>query len=219
MYRLNFRFLQQYGDLLLQGAGNTVIIVVCSLILGFLLGMVMALLRRSKSKVLRGIGTSWVNFLRNTPFLVQLFFFFYGLPAIGIATDPMITAIIALGINSSAPNCEVIRSGLMAIKKDYYECAAALGFTPFQTLRYVVMPTALRIAFKPLTSNFVNLVLTSSVAFSITASETMYAAKTISARTSRPFEVYLLILVCYGVMTFFIAFLAKFIDKKISITL
>ena len=219
MYRLNFRFLPEYADMLLGGMGNTLIIIAGSLVLGFVLGVVMALFRRSHSIVLRGIGTSWVNFLRNTPFLVQLFFFFYGLPVLGIATDPMLTAIIALGINTSAPNCEVIRAGLMAIKKGYYECAAALGFTSFQTFRYVIMPTALRIAFKPLTSNFVNLVLTSSVTFSVTAQETMYAAKTVSARTSRPFEVYLLILVIYSIVTFILSFVSKLIDKKISITL
>ncbi len=219
MYKLNFRFLEQYGGMMLQGAVQTVIIVIGSLILGFALGMLMAVLRRSRHKVLRGISIAWVDFLRNTPFLVQLFFLFYGLPVLGVNTNPIITAIIALGINSSAPNCEVIRSGLMAVKTGYYECAAALGFTPFQTMRYIVMPISLRVAFKPLTSNFVNLVLTSSVAFAVTVMEIMGSAKTVAARTSRPFEVYLLILVSYCVITFFISFVAKYIDKKISITL
>ncbi len=219
MYKLNFRFLSKYAPLLLEGASRTLLIVVFSLFFSFVLGLIVALMRRSNHKGLQRIGAAWVDFLRNTPFLVQLLFMFYGLPVLGIQTDPIITSIIALSINSSAPNCEVIRAGLLAVKKGYYECAAALGFSPMQTLRYVVLPVSLRLAFKPLTSNFINLVLTSAVAFSVTAVETMGAAKTIAARTSRPFEVYLLILLSYCVFTFFISFVAKAIDRRISITL
>ena len=218
-YRLNFRFLSRYGDMLLLGARRSFTIIFFAAIIGFTLGTILALGRRSRSKPLNILCAVIVDFLRNTPFLVQLFFVFYGLPEIGINTDPMLTAIIALGINVSASNCEVIRAGLMAVKTPYYECSAALGFSPFQTMRYVVLPIALRAAFKPLTSNFVNLVLTSSVAFYISISEIMGTAKTVIARTSRPFEVYLVILACYCVFTFTISFIAKYIDSKISITL
>ncbi len=219
MYQMNFRFLEQYAPMMLEGMGRSAIIIVCSLVLSFCLGTVMALFRNSKSKALRGIGAGWVNFLRNTPFLVQLFFFFYGLPQLGINTDPMVTAIIALGVNSSATNCEAIRSGLLAVKKNYYECAYALGFSALQTIKTIVLPISLRVAFKPLTNNFVNLALTSSVAFSVTVMEIMGSAKTVVARTSRPFEVYLIILVCYCIFTFLISFISKAIDRKIHITL
>ena len=219
MYRLSFRFLPQYRDVLLLGIGRSFIIIFFSAIIAFILGILLALGKRSKIKPLYFLCAAVVDFLRNTPFLVQLFFFFYGLPYLGIRTTPMATAIIALGISASAPNCEVIRAGLMAVKTSYYECSAALGFSPFQTMRYVVLPISLRVAFKPLTSNFVNLVLTSSVAFIIAINEIMGVAKTISSRTSRPFEVYLVILVCYCMFTFSISFIAKCIDKKISITL
>lgn len=219
MYKLSFKFITQYFGLLLEGMERTIIIVVCSFIISFILGIVIALFRNSKAKSLKVIGACWVNFLRNTPFLVQLFFVFYGLPVLGIQTDPMITAIIALGISTSAGNCEVIRSGLLSCKKGYYETAAALGFTPIKTLKTIIIPIALRLSFKPMTSNLINLILTSSIVFSITVMETMGAAKTISARTARPFEVYLIILVSYCILTFFVAFVAKRIDKKISITL
>ncbi len=219
MYRLNFSFLEDYGVLLLEGAVDTLIIVAVSLVISFSLGVIIAAFRNSRVKILRAIGAVWVEFLRNTPFLVQLFFVFYGLPALGISTDPIITACIALGINGSAPNCEVIRSGLLACKAGYYECSAALGFTPIQTLRYTVLPISIRVAFKPLTSNFINLVLTSSVAFSITVNEIMGTAKTVAARSARPFEVYLVIMVSYCIITFALSFIAKAIDKKIAITL
>lgn len=219
--RLNFRFLKNptYIALLQEGVTNTIIITFFCLIFGFLIGLVVALMRQSKSKPLKYFGAFWVDFLRNTPFLVQLFFFYYGLPALGIETDPLATAIIALSINSSAVNCEVIRAGLMAVKKSYYECAAALGFTPFQTIRYVVLPISLRVAFKPMVNNFVNLILTTSTCFSVTVIDLMGAGKIINGRVDRPFEVYILLLVMYCCITFTISAISKVIDKKIAITL
>ena len=205
--------------MLLQGARLTLIISAGSLVLGFMLGIIVALMRQSKSRLLRFIGSAWVEFLRNTPFLVQLFFLYFGLPELGIHTDPIITSILALGINSSAPNCEVIRSGLLAVKKGYYECSYALGYNSFQTFRYIVLPVSLRLAFKPLTSNFINLVLTSSVVFSITVNDLMGSSKTVAARTARPFEVFIFIMLAYCVFTFIISFVAKAIDRRISITL
>lgn len=219
MYKLNFNFLDIYGDMLLDGMKTTVLIVAWCLVIGLVLGTVMALFKQSKNKFLRTFAGVYVDILRNTPFLVQLFFFFYGLPVLGIQTDAMITAIIALGINTSAQNCEIIRAGLLAVKKEYYECSAALGYTKMQTLRFFVLPISFRIAFKSLVNNFINLVLTSSVCFSITVVETMGAAKIIVGRTSRPFEIYLMILLCYCVFTYITSFIAKLIDRKIHITL
>lgn len=216
---LNFTFLGRYVPILLDGALYTVIISVAAAVLGFFLGLVFAVGRRSANKVIRVFCGACVEFLRNTPFLVQLFFLYFGLPELGINTDPVVTSILALGINTSAPNCEVMRSGLMAVKKGYYESAYALGFSGFDTFRHIVLPISLRIAFKPLTSNFINLILTSSVAFSVTVNDLMGASKTIAAQTARPFEVYVFIILAYCVFTFLLSFVAKFIDKRISISL
>jgi His/Glu/Gln/Arg/opine family amino acid ABC transporter permease subunit len=216
---LNFSFFYRYSDLLLRGALITLLISSLSLILGFFLGLAFAIMRRSKSAALRLIATAWVEFLRNTPFLVQLFFLYFGLPELGINTNPITTSILALAINTSAPNCEVIRSGLMGVKKGYFESSYALGFSTFETFRYFIIPISLRIAFKPLTSNFINLVLTSSVAFSVTVNDLMGASKTIAAQTARPFEVYIFILASYCVFTFILSFMSKIVDRKISITL
>lgn len=108
---MNFRFLNnpQFIALLKEGLVNTVIITCFCLVFGFLIGLVIALMRQSKIKVLRFFGAFWVDFLRNTPFLVQLFFFYYGLPVLGIETNPLVTSILALSINTSAVNCESIR--------------------------------------------------------------------------------------------------------------
>ena len=218
-YTLNFRVLMQYKGLFADGVLLTLKICVGSLIIGFFLGSILAVMRQSGSRFARGFAAVWVGALRNTPFLIQLFFFYYGLPQLGIYVDALAVAIIALGINSSAPNCEVIRSGLMAVKTGYYEASQALGFSRFQTFLHIVLPISLRLAFKPLTSNFVNLVLTSSVCYGITLMEIMGVAKTVSARSNRPFEIYLILLAAYCVFTYIVSFAAKAIDKKIEIKL
>lgn len=218
---LNYRFLKNpaYISLIREGIKNTLEITIFCLVFGFLIGLLMALMRQSKIRGFRAFGAFWVDFLRNTPFLVQLFFFYYGLPVLGIQTSPLITSIIALSINTSAGNCEVIRAGLMAVKKEYYECAASLGFNRGQTVRYVVLPISLRVAFKPLINNFINLVLTTSVCFSISVVDLMGANKIINGRVDKPFEIYLLLLVAYWCLTFLISIVSKIIDKKIAIKL
>lgn len=218
-YTLNFKVLLQYWDLFMDGVLLTLKISVGAMIISFFLGTLLAVMRQSRNRLARGVSTVFVEVLRNTPFLIQLFFFYYGLPQLGIYVDALAVAIIALGINSSAPNCEVIRSGLMAVKTGYYEASAALGFSKFQTFIHVVIPISLRLAFKPLTSNFVNLVLTSSVCYGITLMEIMGVAKTVSARSNRPFEVYIVLLVSYCIFTYLVSFVAKAIDKKIQIKL
>ena len=218
-YTLNFKVLFQYWDLFMDGVGLTVKICIGSLIISFFLGMILAIMRESKNKAARVIATVWVEVLRNTPFLIEVFFFYYGLPMMGIYIDALVVAIVALGINSSAPNCEVIRSGLMAVKKGYYEATYALGFSKFQTFTKVVLPIALRLAFKPLTSNFVNMVLTSSTCYGITLMEIMGVAKTVSARSNRPFEVYIVLMIAYCIFTYLISFICKAIDKKLEIKL
>ena len=218
---LNFKFLAnpRYLGLIRQGFTNMAIISFFCLILGFLLGLVVALCRQSKVKILRMAGTFYVDFIRNTPVLVQMYFLFFGLPVLGIKTDAMVTAILSLSINCAAANCEAIRAGLLAVKKSYYECSAALGFGRIQTLRYIVLPIALRIAFKPLTNNFINTVLTTSACFSITVVELMGASKIINFSAGRPFEIYLLLLAGYCCFTFLLSFVSKVIDKKIGIVL
>lgn len=218
-YALNFRVLAPYAGMFLDGVAVTLQVCAGALVIGFFLGALLAVMKRSKVRAARWFAIAWVDVLRNTPFLVQLFFFYYGLPQMGIYVDPLVVGIVALGINTSAPNCEIIRSGLLAVKTGYYEAATALGYNKFQTFLHVVLPIAVRIAFKPLTSNFVNLVLTSSVTYGITLMEIMGVAKTVSARSNRPFEIYLILLVAYCAFTYLVSFVAKIIDRKIQIKL
>ncbi len=201
-------------DFLLNGLKITFLISIFSLVIGFFLGLVIAFMRISKSKILSKMAIAYVEFFRNTPFLVQLFFFYFGLPELGIITEPITTAIIALGVNSAANNSEVIRAGIISINKGLVEAAESLGLTKFQVVRLVIIPNALRVTFRPLGSNFINLILTTSVAVSITANELMSNAMTLSSNSFRPFEIYLSILVLYCILTFSLSGIIHFVDKK-----
>lgn len=219
MYRINFSFLRTYYPLILQGLQLTLLIVVLSELFSFALGFVLAFMQRSKVKWCRKFSEIWVNVLRNTPFLVQLFFLFYGLPNIGIKTDPLVTSVIALSINMSAPNCEAIRSGLLAVKSSYVSAMEALGFSRRQVVWYLLIPLSLRLSFRGLTNNLVGLIITSSIAFSVSTMELMGAMKLISSKTGRPFEAFILILIFYCILTFIASFAAKAIDRKIRVVL
>ena len=219
MYSMNFRFLREYLPDFLQGMKITVILTSSSLVFGFILGVIFALLHNSKNRALHLIALSWVEFIRNTPFLVQLFFLYYGLPELGISTSPITTGIIALSLNVSAANCEVIRAGLLGVKKSYIESSLALGFSPFQIVLHTTVPIAVRLCFRSLMNNFINLVLTSSVVFSITVIELMGTGKLVSTWTSRPIEVFLTVMLAYCVITFTLTAIGALVNKKIAIQL
>ncbi len=216
---LTFRFLENYASLIVAGAMRTLLISFLSLIFGFFGGLLVAIMRQSQVKTLNAIGTVWVEVLRNTPFLVQLFFLYFGLPEIGIRATPIVTAVVALSVNQSATNGETIRAGLIAVKHGFYESSYALGFSRFETYRFIVIPITLRLIFRPLTSNMINLVLTSSLAFSVTVNELMGVSKTITALTARPFEVYLVVLLGFALFTFMLSWISSVVDRKIAIQL
>ena len=219
MYTFSFRFLQEYLPDFIAGMKMTVVLTFFSLFFGFLLGVGFALMHNSKNRLLHLIAVSWVEFIRNTPFLVQLFFLYYGLPELGINTSPISTGIIALAINISAGNCEVIRAGLLGVKSAYIECSLALGFSPFQTILHTTVPIAVRLCFRSLMNNFINLVLTSSVTFSITVIELMGTGKLVSTWTSRPIEVFLTVMLAYCVITFTLTGIGALVNKRIAIEL
>ncbi len=199
-------------DVLLHGMQVTVVISAGSLLIGTLLGLVVALMRNSSERYVSFPALCFVEFFRNTPFLAQLFFFYYGLPELGIRTDPIVTSVIALGVNTGAYNSEVIRAGLLAVEKGTVEAGLALGMSKARTLWHIVLPITFSVAFKPLSSNFINLVLTTSAAASITARELTNSALIISADVNRPFELFVTILAAYCLLTFTLSALTKIID-------
>ena len=200
-YKFDFGVIfDNFGELL-YGCLLTLELSVIAMAIAVLAAILAVLAARSRPRMFGYPVQAFVEIVRNTPFLVQIFFIFFGLPAIGIRFDPNVAAIIALAINGCAYAIEIIRGGVEAVARGQIEAGYALGLHPFQVFRYVILRPALRTVYPALTSQFILLMLTSSIASSITANELTHVAAEIEAVTFRSFEVYFVATILYGVMS------------------
>jgi His/Glu/Gln/Arg/opine family amino acid ABC transporter permease subunit len=190
---------------LLKGALLTAEACALALAGSLVIGLIVAALRTSSSVILSRAAFIYVDLFRNIPFIVQLFFFFYGLPEIGIYIDAFTTGVIALSIAGGAFSSDVIRSGILAIDTGILEAAEVSGLSRSVIFRKIVMPIALRTSIRPLGSVFINLVLTSSILSTITLNELTGSAKIVASDTFRPFEVYAVLLIVYASLTYLVS--------------
>ena len=181
------------GDL---AAGARLTALACALALagGLALGVVAALMRTAASPLARRAAGVYVDVFRNVPFIVQLFFLFYGLPEIGVELGAFATGVLALSLAGGAFTSDVIRSGILAIEPGVLEAAQVSGLSRMAIYRRIVLPIALRTSIRPLGAVFVNLILTSSILSAITINELTGTAKIVASDTFQPFEGYLLLL-------------------------
>ena len=203
--RIDFSPVLSRMDYLLSGLGMTVMVSVAAIVLSFALGVVVATGRISRYRTARLLAAGYIDLFRNTPFLVQLFFLYFGLPEIGIPTEPVTTGILALSLTCAAGNAEIVRSGIETVPRGVVEAGRSFGLSALQVYRYVIMPIALRVAWRPLGNAFVNLVLTTSILSTITVNDLTGNASNISSETFKPFEVYLVVLVIYCAVTFVVS--------------
>ena len=187
---------------LIPGFWTTLTIALAAIVLSLVGGLLLALARESQERAVRWLSVAYMDVFRNTPFVVQLFFFYYGLPELGIRIDAVTTGIVALALTTSTNTAEAIRAGIASIHGGILEAARASGLSGLQTLRAIVLPLAFRFAIRPLGSIFVNLVLTTSVVSTITVNDLMSGAENLASETYRPFEVYIVVLVFYCAITF-----------------
>jgi len=197
-YSFHFIDVWRARDELLWGALLTIAL---SMVLSLIVAVFGALARTSGPKWLRAAVATYVEFIRNTPFLVQVFVIFFGLPGIGIRLDANTGAIIAMVLNGSAYTIEIVRAGIEAISHGQVEAALALGLHKLQVFRKIVLPQALRAVFTPLGSQFILLMLNSSIVSVISADELTSAAQDIQSRTFRSFEVYIVTIVIYLILS------------------
>jgi polar amino acid transport system permease protein len=182
---------------LLWGCLGTIGLALAGMALAILIGLVGVVARESHFKPLRVAIIAFVELIRNTPFLVQLYFLFFALPGLGLMLNPTVSAIIALGVNGGAYAIEIIRGGVQSINKGQVEAGFALGLHRFQIFRHVVLTPAMRAIFPALASQFIMLALTTSVASSISAYELTSVAKVIESNTFKSFEVFGTITIMY----------------------
>lgn len=196
-YGLQFRDVFAAWESILEGVWITLLLSACAMLGGLVIGVVCAAARVYGPGWVKRIVATYVEVIRNTPLLVQLFLIFFGLPSFGIRLDGLTAAIIALVINLGAYTTEIVRAGFEAVPKAQVEAGHSLGLSGFQVLRYIVVFPALKAMFPALASQFVLLMLATSVASQISVEDLFHAASIVQSRTFRDFEVYTVIGVLY----------------------
>jgi polar amino acid transport system permease protein len=186
---------------LLLGCAGTLGLALSGMALALVIGIGGVVLRDSHHASLRWAVTAFVELIRNTPFLVQIYFIFFALPLAGIRLDPTPTAIIALGVNGGAYAIEIIRGGVQSIHKGQIEAGLALGLHKLQIFRLIVLKPALRAIFPSLASQFILLMLTTSIASAISAYELTSVAQRIESDSFKSFEVYAAVTLFYLAMS------------------
>lgn len=188
-------------DELIDGTLLTLRLSALSMILSLLVAVAGAFARTSGPAWLKAVVAGYVELIRNTPFLVQIFMIFFGLPTMGLRLDANTGALIALVLNGSAYTIEIVRAGIESIGHGQIEAAHALGLNRFRTFRLIVLPQALRVVVPPLGSQFILLMLNSSVCSVISADELTAATQDIQSRTFRPFEAFIVATGIYFVLS------------------
>ncbi len=213
MYNFNFAPVFAAMDKLLVGAWQTIELSCAAMVLGLIVSIVCALGKTSGPKPVRLIIDAYIEIIRNTPFLVQIFFIFFGLPSAGLRLSPNSAALLALVVNFGAYGTEIIRAGIESIHKGQGEAGTALGLSKLQVFRYVIMKPALRTVYPSLTSQFIYLMLTSSVVSVISANELAAAGNDLQSATFASFEVYIVITLMYLVMSIGFSAIFSVIEK------
>jgi polar amino acid transport system permease protein len=200
-YVFHFGDIWASWDELLDGTLLTLRLSALSMIFSLIIAIFGALARTSGPAWLRWIVASYVEVIRNTPFLVQIFMIFFGLPTLGLRLDANTGALIAMVLNGSAYTIEIVRAGIESIGHGQTEAAYALGLSRLRTFRLVVLPQALRVVVPPLGSQFILLMLNSSICSVISADELTAATQDIQSRTFRPFEAFIVATGIYLVLS------------------
>lgn len=214
----------QYFDWLVSGLITTLKLSAISIVLAFILGLVIAVMRMAHNKPVRWFALAYLEFFRNTPLLVQIFFWYFGsykiLPtAVNtwlVSTNfEFAAAAIALTIYTSAFIAEDIRSGVLSIPKEQMEASRSAGFSYLRSMQYIILPQAVRITIPPLVNQFLNVAKNSSLAMTIGVMEMTYQARQVESYTFKGFEAFTAATVVYLVLSIIITALVNLYNEKV----
>ena len=214
--RIDLTLLAPYIGFLAEGALLTAEVCALALVGATLLGALVAIARTSGSRALRALAAVYIDLFRNIPFIVQLFFFYYGLPEIGLYIDAFTTGVIALSVAGGAYASDAIRAGILAIDTGIIEAAEVSGLRRNTIFTRIVLPIALRTSIRPLGSVLINMLLTSSILTAITLNELTGTARIVASETFRPFEVYVVLLVVYAALTYLVSLGINLLHRRLN---
>ena len=203
--------------LLLAGAGVTIEITAIAVGLGFVFGLITSVCRLSGVKILNILAVCYVNIIRGTPLLVQIFLIYFALPMIiGERINPFVAAVVACSVNSGAYVAEIFRAGIQSVDKGQMEAGRSLGLSWMQTMRYIILPQAFKHVIPPLGNEFISMTKETSLVSVIGFEELTRRGQLIIAKTYGSFEIWLTVAFIYLVMTFTIAQLVSYLERRFA---
>lgn len=202
---------------LLEGTAVTIELTVIAIAMGVLMGIPVALGRVYGNKAIYAFCTFFVEIIRGTPLLTQLFILYFGLPSIGIMLSPFLAALIGMGINSAAYQAEYFRGAIQSVKKEQLIAAYSLGMKQNQAIRYIVLPQMFRLVIPSWSNELIYLLKYSSMAYMIQAPEIMSQGRLIASRNFRTFEVFIVVALIYLILVLVLSKILDIMERRLSI--
>ena len=209
-----------YLEWLMSAWGWTMSVSMLSLVVALLSGALVGIMRTTPSRWMIGFGNAWTELFRNIPLLVQIFLWYHVIPSVFTslrALPSFVLVVFALGFFTSSRISEQVKAGIQALPKGQRYAGLAMGLTLPQTYRFVLLPMAFRIIIPPLTSETMNIIKNSSVAFAVSIAELTMFAMQAQEETSRPIEVYMAVTALYFVSAFAINRVMLFIESRVQV--
>lgn len=208
--------LPYFLEVLIPAAGMTVRIAAGAFVLAIVVGLALALLQTFRIGLLNVILRAYIEIVRGTPVLAQLFILYFGLTQVGIRFTPVQAAIIGLGFNGGAYLAEVFRAGIESIHRGQMEAALTVGMTPLAAMRWVIIPQALRVVVPPTTNYSIALLKDTAVVSAVAAPEIMFKARNLVTETYLSAQIYLLVALMYLCMSLILSWISRRLERRLA---
>ena len=208
--------LPYFLEVLIPAAGMTVRIAAGAFVLAIVVGLALALLQTFRIGLLNVILRAYIEIVRGTPVLAQLFILYFGLTQVGIRFTPVQAAIIGLGFNGGAYLAEVFRAGIESIHRGQMEAALTVGMTPLSAMRWVIIPQALRVVVPPTTNYSIALLKDTAVVSAVAAPEIMFKARNLVTETYLSAQIYLLVALMYLGMSLILSWISRRLERRLA---
>ncbi|MDN5345919.1 amino acid ABC transporter permease [Petrotoga miotherma DSM 10691] len=212
-----FEIVESSWVYMLEGIWVTLFLTLISVVIGFFLGVLLAVAKTYGNKLFYYISYVFIEIIRGTPLLVQLFILYYSLPVIGIRLSPILASIMAFSLNSAAYQAEYLRGAIQSINSGQMQASLSIGMKKWQAIRLIILPQALRRFIPSWTNEFIYLLKYSSLSYIVGAPEIMAQAKFVASRNFEFFQVYLFAAIIYFVLVTIFGEIFRFIEKKMKI--
>lgn len=212
-----FELMSKYSYYYLAGIRTTVALSLLALLFGFILGLMLSLMKLSKVWIFKAFSTAYIEVIRGTPIILQISMVYFGSYVLfGIDINKFLSALIAVALNSAAYVAEIIRSGIQSVDQGQVEASRSLGISSTQTMRYIVLPQAIKNILPALGNEFVTLIKETSVASVIGTADLMYASKIVTSKSYKAFSPLVVIAIIYFVLTFSLSQLVAYFERRLA---